>query len=400
MITIGPRTLAVNANPGFSILELKGEATRRGIPFTFNTPKGELLEALSSEEVLSHKNFGVFMFGGNLQIIDLDSWKEPGYAGITGHEILGVNQKGQVFFSRNKAKKEEPDVMFIDVMAIDAEEIKSGDTHGPRTLFTLKEPTFSPIGISGNKLVYTTKPSAASTVEILKVLDLDTGAELTFEYQELFKVSIRGEHILVVSGQPYFFTLMTNEGKVIWKEDPDVFGGFDFSIVFLISPTRIVIHEGEILLLYAPYEGKWEGNVIGHQSDAVLGMSKGRLLVSNGLRVNVYDIEKEGHSEEERFLFSVPLDPLREEEQLVEMETEVESYISEMHDGRVVYSEQFSHKTLVLDVDAMRIQSPHDYLGKVFPLPPTKADRKKFEDLIFGNASVPREVAGIIERFI
>src|SRR5207302_905422 len=114
-ITIGGRTRACDAMPGFSLLELRDECGRRGIPYSSLSSKEELTKALcvpNSQELahereeggipglLSHRTFGVFADDTYLRVVDLESgvyfatWHQPNI------RILGVDSKSRIVFCR------------------------------------------------------------------------------------------------------------------------------------------------------------------------------------------------------------------------------------------------------------------------------------------------------------
>lgn len=416
MITIGRRTRACNAMPGFSLLELKDECDRRGIPYSSHSSKEELVNALcvpnsrnladEREEVgipglLFHRTFGVFNDDTYLRVVDLDSgvyfasWEQSNI------RILGIDSQNKIVFCRRSEAPASylPGTYFVNVK--DILETKRGhlgmfgyELDLPVSRSPLPTGNFYPHKVVGNKLIYTQNGETPT----LNSLDLVTFTESTLYKGIVDNLTFRGPYTLIETGAPRKIILIDiPKKKEIWRlKDSEVVTAFDYS---LLDSRRFVAFGDPYTIFYTLIDDTmgggaehWEEFNTYHDNRS-LGMSKGRVILSDSYTLFLYDIS-DPKDPKPKFLSLFPLDVAHSEA----VENTQDKFF-EFPDGRVIFYHHHRDTQFLFDAEAQTVDNRSDK-REYFLLPVRPKERKKFADVIYSSARIPRAIAEVIEGFI
>lgn len=406
MITIGGRTKSCEAVPGFLYQELKEEAKGKGLKWL-----GESYESLlktfcvpnakdGTPGILYHRNIAAT--SGNYELIrrvDLDVGKEISQNFIEG-KIAGITSTGVFVFTRSGGSYPPIEILMLSSEYADLHNLLERENKILR--IPMYEKPFNPLKVIGTKLVYSEeinpKPRPNFTVVHLSTIDLVTGKKKVLFSGNVFDVSSRGNSLLVETDKPRKYLLFDiPTGEMVWEAD----GGNFFTSVFnfLISPEAFVCCAEDDTLLYYLSGDEWEGSKFYTTEEEritvvslAVGMSRGRILLSDTDHLYVYDISD---LEKPRLLNTVSVNPL-------DAEVQQDRYrIFELPDGRIIHQHISLGKEFLIDPDFGVLENVRKVEGEYFLLPPKKTEREKFVDVIYGAASgIARPLAELIERFI
>lgn len=418
LITVGDsasgvsRTKSCEADPGFSLAELKGEAARRGIFLEVPSRQG-LLRAMCTLTVdgipglLYHRKLAMGQKGENVtHMYDLDKGEGLNdFVSLEGN-FLGVSASGLIVLYRGTYSYL---VILKEVMVISQDDAKKF----PRKMRTIQvsDTGAEVLGVVEEKIVYreiVVGRSERKGRESLKTFDLNTGNKVTLltgtvtlRDGEFKRYSIRDNYLLIQAVYNEYTLFDVKEGKKVWKMSPPTevqsFG------VFLVNPKLFLINGEDNTYIYYLGEGGWLESELRVRDDPLkresfsislmaAGMSLGRLLVSDGHELFVFDTYD---ALDPYLLTRVSINPLGGE-----LET-TQDYIVEFPDGRILYQNTSLEKQFLVDVDYSTLDNIQRADGNYFPLPPSKAERRRFKEVILeGSGRIPDVIADIIERFI
>lgn len=424
MITIGGarrRTKALDAEPGFKYMELVDEATRRGIDHTGKI-KEELAKLLSVPNlehsdvrggipgILFHRNLVVkFVTGLYLFVQDFDTGRVLMEKDLKGIQVIGVTSDGTLI-SLIWADNEVEELALITADELLGLGIEPGEV---RTISTPVNHFSRYHEVLGNKLVYTSRLDPDS----VDVFDLKTQEKTHLFTGEVLDMCWKDNFVLInwlsesdssnevtVPAYPYpaeeiktsNYTLFNVEnGKRIWEVKRHYIPYTTKSHIFFLLPgrpypTQFAMRDtGGTAYLYSLVKKKWHCTFITHDCSD-FGVSKGRLLVSSNNWIEVFEVA--GLTRAERFFkiaipFLSPTAKLRCEEL--------------RGGGLICQTQSEQEKEFLLDLDFETIDNVRGSRGKFFQIPPLKAERRHFVEIIASAAKeVPTAVVEIIERFI
>lgn len=435
MITIGSRTRSSLSEPGFSLGELREEAIRRGIPVKGKRAvdlSGELRvlsspgtpESLDIPGVLYHRNIAVKSSKNHIVFYDLDSstkLEESGY--MRGVECAGVTSTGKVLYFIRDMDGHIPEfhlASFGEVLG------------GKSTIVPTPDHWMRIIGVVGMKLVYISDieegQHAVATFDLktYEVGDLFVGRVRRNDFliktkEDGFPDQVTEAWLLIGTEEPgskergtkyergSFILFDINTGKKLWEEKEETFG--DIGNFYLVNPTTLVVDDqvGETPIFHLN-EGKWNKIEFSEMSwFLAAGMSRGRLLLSNGTSITVFDISglTSFASPSGRDLYH-PQEVTDASLRITGELGDSPDALLELPDGRVYYYSSTTNKEFLVDVDFDTVDDVHDSEAeykpenfKYFLLPPL-GERKKFTEVIFDAAEkrIPKAVAAVIEGFI
>lgn len=434
MIVIGDRIKSRDALPGFGYKELLQEADRREVSYPNRPTKQQLLDLLSTKDVLYHSPHVLYLNGGSLTKEDIDS-RDVTFDNLTFKiYLVGVTTGGDIVTLDASRFDYSPKIRIFRVGTDNPLGfVPSGFPESKDKSFDLKEleAAFFPVGVTGTHFVYTIGTGEkldlgqgikVKSIDISQLPDVEP-AELTDEVVD--QIALRDGKVLVLGRklggkgkERLEASLFEASGEELWRNSfPEV---KYYGRSFLLSPNQFAVCGQEEAVVYTRFVEEGDGDKVpgASQGDAkwetqhfedhteLFGVSGNKLLVSDREKLAVYVMNEGGFTgkkgkyfaeNDHRYseLYSITITRCKE--------YETGDHILELPDGRVLYTSKCDETKFVVDTSYEDIENRlgFDTSGSNFYLLPVdEKKRKRLRDFLLGVCPLAEVLVDVLERFI